>query len=63
MESEADLTDSHDFRSQPAESQIPIRELMARFVAQDKSNEDELIAELPISPEEDIAVLPVDQLI
>ena len=48
MENEADLTDSHDFRSQLAESQIPIRELIAKFNTHDKINEDELISELPI---------------
>ena len=63
MESDPNLTDSYDFRSQPAESQIPIRELMVRFNVQDKLNEDELIAELPIPPEENIAVPPVDLLI
>ena len=48
MESEADLTDRHDFRNQPAESQIPIRELITKFDAEDKMNENEPIAELPI---------------
>jgi hypothetical protein len=48
MESEADLTDRHDFRNQPAESQIPIRGLITKFDAEDKMNENEPIAELPI---------------
>ena len=48
MESEADLTDRHDLRNQPVESQIPIRELFARFNTKDKINDIELIAELPI---------------
>jgi hypothetical protein len=36
---------------------------MVRFHAQDKFNDVELIAELPIYPEADIERLPVDKVI